>query len=97
MKLRDALDQVGQLNDESVIFAERPWALEAEADVGVLDADLRPPASLTSRGLEYFLEVSIAKEVLSVLAARGSTVDERRALLMYYAERDAYPSWVYGF
>jgi len=95
MKLQDALDQVEQLSDESVIFVKRPWELEADSDVVMLDEDLSPPRSLASRGLEYFLEVSLAKEILGFSGPRRLTVEERRALLMYYAEFDAYPSWFY--
>jgi hypothetical protein len=46
-------------------------------------------------GLDYFLEGSVAKEVLGVLSNRNTTADERRELLMYYAEHDAYPTWAY--
>ena len=46
-------------------------------------------------GFEYFLEVSLAKEVLSVFGARQPTDAERCRLLLYYAMHDAYPDWVY--
>jgi len=95
MKLRDALDQADNLSDDKVIFARKPWTLETDADIGMLDADLRVPASITNRGLDYFLEVSVVHEVLGVFETRKSTADERRALLLYYAEYDAYPQWVY--
>jgi hypothetical protein len=95
MKLQDALDQVDQVSDDRVIFARKPWTLESEAEIAVFDADFRVPAEIGSRGLEYFLEVSIAIEALEVFGDRTPTTDERRALLLYYAENDAYPEWVY--
>lgn len=92
----DALDQVQQLGEGKVIFARKPWALDAEADIGVLDENLSVPGSMKSRGLEYFLEADVAKEVLEVFGDRDPTVQEIRALLLFYAENDAYPEWVYG-
>lgn len=95
MKLKEALDQVEQLSEDAVIFARKPWTLEADAEIGQLDNDLRVPEAIIDRGLEYFLEADVAKEVLGVFENRRPTVDERRRLLMYYAENDAYPEWVY--
>lgn len=95
MKLKDALDQIESLDDGHVIFARRPWSLDAEAEVGLPDAEFRVPKGVVSRGLDYFLEVHVAREVLEVFGNQSPTLDQRRALLMFYAENDAYPSWVY--
>ncbi|WP_198119319.1 DUF7716 domain-containing protein [Massilia rhizosphaerae] len=95
MKLQDALDNVKSLSDDKVIFARKPWTLESEADVGLLDFEFRVPVEVTNNGLDYFLEVSVANDVLEVFGDRQPSVDEQRALLMYYAENDAYPKWVY--
>lgn len=96
MKLENVLDQVDRMNDDAVIFAKKPWTLASDAEVGLLDADLRVPKTMADRRLEYFLEASVAKEVLEVFGDRKPTIDQRRALLMYYAEYDAYPDWVYA-
>lgn len=95
MKLQDALDQIDRLSDDQVVFARKPWLLDSDAEIGMLDFDLHVPATVTSRGLDYFLEVSVAKEVLDVFGERKPSSEQRRALLMYYAENDAYPQWVY--
>jgi hypothetical protein len=96
MKLREALDQVGHLDDDKVIFARRPWILDTEAEIGRLDDEsLGVPEAIRNRGLEYFLDVPVAREVLEVFGNREPTVEERRALLLFYAEHDAYPDWVY--
>lgn len=96
MKLQDALDQIKLVSDDKVIFARKPWTLASDAEVGLLDADLRVPSELANKGLCYFLEVSVANEVLEVFDNHHPSVDEQRALLMYYAEHDAYPQWVHG-
>ncbi|WP_031431885.1 DUF7716 domain-containing protein [Methylomicrobium agile] len=95
MKLRDAIDQITQLRDEEVIFARRPWTLDTDAYIGMLDENLRVPDVLINEGLEYFLEVSVAKEVLEVFGNRNPTLEQVRELLVFYAENDAYPQWVY--
>ena len=95
MKLNDALDKVAFMQDDDVIFAKRPWNIDSEATIGHLDENLGVPKVFAERGLEYFLEAPVAKEVLGVLAKREATIEERRSLLLYYAENDAYPDWVY--
>lgn len=95
MKLQEALDQVDQLNDDQVIFARKPWGPHSDAEIASLDTDLRVPTNVVARGLHYFLEASVAKEVLEVFGDRETTEEQRRALLLYYAEHDAYPKWVY--
>jgi hypothetical protein len=95
MMLQEALDQVGRLDDGKVIFARRPWTLDTEAEIATLDENLGVREVIRNRGLEYFLEVSVAEEVLEVFKDREPTVEERRALLLFYAEHDAYPGWVY--
>lgn len=95
MKLESALDQVHKLQDDDVIFAKKPWMLDSEAEIGSLDSDLCVPKEITDRGLAYFLDANVAREVLEVFGDREPTLDESRALLLYYAEHDAYPDWVY--
>ena len=95
MKLEQALDELDKLGDEDVVFAKRPWTLDSEALIGQLDANMRVPQWIADQQFKYFLEVPVAKEVLEVFASRRPTLQQRRELLLYYAENDAYPSWVY--
>jgi hypothetical protein len=95
MRLQEALDRIDQLSDDDVIFARTPWTLDSDAEIGPLDADLRVPVAITQRGLAYFLEASTANEVLEVFGDREPTAEQRRRLLMFYAEHDAFPDWVY--
>ena len=98
MKLINALDQIQETQDENndVIFAKKPWTLDSEADVRPLDVDLHVPKEIVDIGLTYFLEINIAKEVLEVFEERVPTDEERYAVLIYYAENDAYPDWIYN-
>jgi hypothetical protein len=98
MKLINALDQIQEIQDNNndVIFAKKPWTLDSEADIKPLDIELRVPKEIIDIGLTYFLEINVAKEVLEVFNERVPTNEERYALLIYYAENDAYPDWVYN-
>jgi hypothetical protein len=95
MKLKEALDQIDSLDDSSVVFARRPWALDSEAVVDKLDDQLRVPRHVSESKFEYFIDVPVAKEVLGVFGGRPVTAQQRRELLLYYANNDAYPDWAY--
>jgi len=99
--LRDVSEWVqraeeGELSMKT-IFARKPWTIDAEAKVVPLDDESRAPSEAVA-GMEYFLEASVAREVLEGLAARPSGTSSAAGckLLIYYAENDAYPEWVYG-
>jgi hypothetical protein len=95
MHLQDALDQINALDDEDVIFAKKPWHMGSEAAIARLDSSLKTPSNLAQLGFEYFIEATLAKEVLSVLKQRPVSEERRRALVLFYAENDAYPDWAY--
>ena len=79
--LEQALDLIHRLGDDDVVFARKPWNLESDAIISRLDSQLGVPKALLDKGLQYFLEVPLAKEVLSVFGARQPTDAERRQLL----------------
>lgn len=99
--LRDAIVWVQGADEHELsvktIFVRGPWAAEAEALVVQLDEESRPPADAEAAGHKYFLEASVAREVLDVLRSRPtkSSTDDACKLLIHYAENDAYPGWVY--
>lgn len=95
MNLGEALDQIETRAPDEVVFAKEPWTLQSEALVGRLDERWWVPAEIASQGFVYFLEVSVATEVLALIGGRPVSAEERRELLLYYAENDAYPDWVF--
>jgi hypothetical protein len=95
MNLEKLLDALPELPEEECILARKPWTHASEAITAPLGEDFRVPTKLTEVGLEYFLEVHVAKEVLEVLGDRPASREKRLELLIFYAENDAYPSWVY--
>jgi hypothetical protein len=77
------------------ICVREPWTADAEARVVETDEDGRIPQDALSDGLRYFLETTVAREVLDVLRDRPtkSATEDACNLLLYYAENDAYPEW----
>jgi hypothetical protein len=94
--LAEIVDSLETLDEKHCIFARKPWSTDTLATVGSLADDFTVPAEMADEGFEYFLEVHVATEVLEVFEARQPTLHERRSLLLYYAENDAYPDWVYS-
>jgi hypothetical protein len=94
MTLRDVLAQLEDLDEDSTIYvdggAEAELAARAVVDVEPEDGGIPADAD----GLDYLLEVSLAKEVLDVWRqwrdGRSPSVVERHEAVMYYAANDAY-------
>ena len=95
MDLQEVVLNLGSFDDDAIICVKRPWSEVAPARVVNAGEDPAVPAEHLDAGFAYFLEVHLAKEVLELIANRSSTVLERIRLLVYYAENDAYPDWVY--
>lgn len=96
MDLGTLIDRLpGGLDDRQCIFAARPWSATSPAAVVLLDDAFTPPKEILEQGLTYFLEVHVAKEVLEVFGDRPPTRVEKHNLIIFYAENDAYPDWVY--
>jgi len=95
MRLSDAISNLSNLDYNDVIFARKPWTPKSEADVAPLDQEFRAPEAIKKRGLDYFLEVTVANEVLAVFGERIPTFDQVCDLIFFYAENDAFPEWVF--
>jgi hypothetical protein len=95
MTLEEALDQIAQLPNNEAVFAKRPWGWNSEAMMAQLDQEYRVPQRILDLGFEYVLDGFIAKDVLrDAFGSREPSPLERRKLLLYYAEHDAWPDWL---
>lgn len=95
MNLGALIDRLPNMDDTLCLFAAKPWSVASAAMAAPLDVALRPPREIVEQGLAYFLEVHVAREALEVFGDRPPTQDEQRKLLIFYAENDAFPEWVY--
>jgi hypothetical protein len=101
--LRDAIANLDSIPDAATLFVERiggHFRAESSALLHELtEQEIRLPigevAAKVAPGLDYFLEVDIAREVVEGLKANHSDVAPSLELslecIIYYAENDAYP------
>jgi hypothetical protein len=90
--LRSLVAQFDGLNDEDTIYARRPWT--ADSDVVVTEEGGGAAQEATAAGLEYLLEVAIARDVLATWSSwRGGqkpTPMQACEAILYYAAHDSY-------
>ncbi len=96
MTLREAVRTLDQQNDDAIFCVRCPWTPNADCVVPLPNEVLGVPTEIKQQGYIYFLEVSVAREVLEVLQGKGNSIEDQVSLLIYYAENDAFPDWVYG-
>ncbi|WP_437668821.1 DUF7716 domain-containing protein [Sorangium sp. So ce131] len=93
--LDEAVRQLDALDEDAILCVRRPWTSSSECISAAPDEKLGVPRHVKNAGFEYFLEVHVAHEILGIFEDRRPTHDEKVRLLIYYAENDAYPDWVY--
>lgn len=93
MTLGQILADLNSAADDLCIVARRPWSEGADAMLVRPDNGGRLPGHLKEAGYEYFLEVDIIRD--EVLGEWGYLLDstQRFAVVLYYAEHDAWPEW----
>jgi hypothetical protein len=87
-KLIDIVANLGSYDAELTIYAAKPWTCDTEVVVAREPARGGLPPEAESRGAEYFIEVSVAKELLEDWTATEgarSTERERCERLIHYA------------
>src|SRR4051794_14961302 len=94
--LREAMNRLDEFAGNTTLYIEgdrSEWHAESDTAVGVEDVEAAieslPPEA---EGRSYFLEVAIAREVLSGWEAnlgRKPTLDEKVERIIYYARFDA--------
>jgi hypothetical protein len=92
MTLLEVVERLDELDDESTIYASRPWSCDSVAVLGFEPEEGGLPGSAAALGASYFLEVFVAKEFLADWIASGNrrpTPRERCERLIRYATTDA--------
>jgi hypothetical protein len=93
MKLTEIIEQLSTLPDETFICVRRPWGRTSDAVLVPFTPDLRIPNEVKECGFEYFLEVSVAAEILEPFLKVRPTPSQVFDFVLYYAENDAFPDW----
>jgi len=92
-RLINVVAQLSELDDELCIFVRQPWGREADAVLMRLSDDFSVPAEIKDTGFSYFLEVSVALEILEQFLLRSPSLEQITDSVIYYAENDAFPEW----
>ena len=90
--LLDAVRSIETLADDETIYASKPWSEESLVSVRCNETQTTNPIEIRGSTLNYFIEVSIAKEFLEdwiVGLDHTPSANERCIRLITYAERDA--------
>jgi len=95
MKLIDAIRHVDDESEDMTICARRPWRADSDACLVRVPAMSKIPKQVIDDGYEYFFEDSVLREILEMPEAQTLSEEAKVDLVIYYAENDAYPSWVY--
>lgn len=101
MSLRETLEALNWNPESATIFAERSdgkFLPESRcAVIELSDEDMERPITQVAKelapGMEYFLEVFIAHEILEGLLPYKPSKQQIVDFVIYYAEHDAYPGW----
>lgn len=88
MTLLGVIGNLGGLDDADTIYAKVPWSSDSLAVVAREPAEGGVPEEATGLGLAYFLEVSIAREVLDGLPWLP-TPETKCERIIHYAVHDA--------
>jgi hypothetical protein len=89
MTLREVLRNLASFSREGAIVAEQPWSATSRASVREFDL-MTLVKNMETDGMSYFLEVSVALEVLESLTTAGwRDEDALCQRLITYAINDA--------
>jgi hypothetical protein len=94
VRLADIIARLSEFDIDDIIYALEPWTEDSDAIVlpEREEDDGRPSPEATEAGLTYFLEISLARELVEGLIATSSDEPSASAVrerLIQYAINDA--------
>jgi hypothetical protein len=90
--LTDAIRDLSFFDDESTIYAAKPWSAASQVVIAREGEAGGPPQEVQDLGLKYFLEVFVARDVLEDSTGNHpveATIQDKVRRLIRYAEADA--------
>ena len=92
MNLLEIVESLSEIESELTIYAAKPWSASSDALAAEEEEDGSSPKAARSRGLDYFLEVFIAQEILEdwlQAVSPNATARQQCQRIIEYAENDA--------
>ncbi len=92
MTLFEAIRDLDSLPEENTIYAAEPWTADSQAIIAYRPDNVRIPVEAQALGLQYFLEVFIARDFLEDWMGSldaESTLQQKCERLIQYAINDA--------
>lgn len=92
MTLSEVVALIETIDGTLTIFAAKPWRGDSEAIVAPYPDGYTLPPEAAANGLSYFVEVYIAQDIVQNWIEKPfaeTTLEERLARVIYYAEHDA--------
>jgi len=90
MTLMEGSELLATFDDDATIYAVEPWSRDSEAAVALESPEGGLSSIAANRGMRYFLEVFIAKELLNGLEKNSArSAEDRCERLIQYARNDS--------
>lgn len=92
MKLLNIVTNLSTFPAEATIYAESPWKPESKAIVAAEPETGELPLEARKNGLQYFLEISIAKDFIEGWLGHQKevpSIEQQCQRLIHYATYDA--------
>ena len=94
MKLIELIDNIHDIDDNSVIFMPKDEILNENANAVIITEEQLPDNGKPPEGLQYLLEVFYVKELLGVWRkwrnGKEPTREEKYQAFVYFIDHDAY-------
>ena len=94
MKLIDVVDNINQMDENSVIFIAENDLVNEDTNATIIPDSLLPGNGRAPEGLKYLLEVNLVKELIDVWrnwrSGKEPTRKEKYLAFVYFIEHDAY-------
>ena len=93
MKLIDLVQNPNQA-ESATICARRPWTADSDVYLVAVGTS-KIPEQVVGNGYEYFIEGWILRDVLEIPETKRYSERQKADLIIFYAENDAYPPWIF--
>lgn len=93
MKLETMIGLIKEIPSDLVICAVQPWTKDSWCILTGLTSQGGIPEEIKQTKYEYFLEISVAREIMVVVGGCEIPPNRLTEFLIHYAANDGFPDW----